>query len=569
MGIFQQFLNRSCSSTSTNEVKPLIFPLALLTGFVSSMPVLALSISVGADGIDAHRLHQAPYNLTGKKIAIGQVEGGRPGLFGFDKLTISNNPVAVTQVLQLDGSAIANEFVDNHANHVASVMISRDKQLTGVAPDATLFSASIGPLDGERSGQPQECITTQHIALRNSGDVRAINFSFGEPLVSDPRPNASLDGNALLTQCIDWSSMAHKALYVIAGNQGGGGIPIPTDNFNGINVAYSTQVDGRFVKVDYANASSEPTFSPRGTSEPESNVGSRRSINLVAPGDDIRMLNPDGQETFSSGSSFAAPHVAATVALLQEWGDRNIRTASWSLDAREPIVMKAVLLNAADKLMDEGNGQNLGMGKTLLDESNLTWIESDAYRNPEVPLHRELGTGQLNAFRAYEQFDGGQWSPGDVATKGWDYNALVLASEENTAQESGFTDYVIDSPLRKNSYFSATLTWERQVSLVDSNNNGLYDVGESFDSQDLNDLNLYLMAAEEEDIDKSIWSSVSDVDSLEHIFHKIPQTGQYKLRVVYAQQVTDESYQPYALAWWGASELEQTISSTQYESNSN
>ncbi|MBX2862372.1 MAG: S8 family serine peptidase [Leptolyngbyaceae cyanobacterium MAG.088] len=539
---------------SKTEIRQLLAPIALLLGVLGGLPALALSISVGPNGIDARRLHQAPYYLTGKKIAIGQVEGGRPGVFGTDKLAISNNPVNVTQVLQLDGAAIADEFVDNHANHVASVMISQDKKLTGVAPDATLFSAAIGPLVGELSGQPQECLTTQNIALRNSGDVRAINFSFGEPLVSDPRPNASLDGNALLTQCIDWSSVTHKALYVIAGNQGGGGIPIPTDNFNGINVAYSTQVDGKFVKVDYANAGSEPTFSPRGRVEPESNVGARRSINLVAPGDDIRMLNPNGQEIFSSGSSFAAPHVAATVALLQEWGDRQIRMANWSLDAREPIVMKAVLLNAADKLVDVGDGQNLGMGKTLLDESNRTWIESDAYRDPQVPLHTELGTGQLNAFRAYEQFNGGQWAPESASIRGWDYNSLSSASETQQNQGSDYTDYVINSPLKEGSYFAATLAWERLVTLIDRNDNGLYDTGESFESEELNNLNLYLMPVDEDDTDKSIWSSVSDVDSVEHIFYKIPKTGRYKLRVVYSQQVSSQGVQSYALAWWGVGE---------------
>ncbi|WP_081716759.1 S8 family serine peptidase [Leptolyngbya sp. Heron Island J] len=552
MGIFQHLFDRS-SSMGNIEIKHLLPPTAVFIG-LASLPALALSVSIGPNGIDARRLHQAPYNLTGKKIAIGQVEGGRPGLFGTDKVASPNNPVSVNQVLQLDGAAVADEFVDNHANHVASVMISQDKELTGVAPDATLFSAAIGPLESERSGQPRECLTTQNIALRNSGDVRAINFSFGEPLISDPRPNASLDGNALLTQCVDWSSSVHKALYVIAGNQGGGGIPLPTDNFNGINVAYSTQVDGQFVKVDYANAGSEPTFNPRGTSAPESNVGPRRSINLIAPGDDIRMLNPDGQTIFSSGSSFAAPHVAATVALLQEWGDRQIRTANWSLDSREPMVMKAVLLNAADKLMDTGDGQNLGMGKTVLDEANLTWIESDAYRDPKVPLHVELGTGQLNAYRAYEQFNGGQWSPGNVAIRGWDYNALALNSESSSAQATQYADYAIDTPLRANSYFAATLAWERQISLIDDNNNDLYDIGESFDNQGLNNLSLYLMPADENDIANSIWSSVSDVDSVEHIFHKIPQTGRYKLRVVYSQQITSEARQAYALAWWGVSD---------------
>lgn len=556
MGILRQLVHKTYFLTKRKK-QHLLSSSVLWIG-LTGVPALALSISVGANGIDARRLHQEPYNLTGKKIAIGQVEGGRPGLFGFDKLAAPNSPVTANQVLQLDGPAVADEFVDNHANHVASVMISRDKRLVGVAPDATLFSAAIGPLTREASGQPQECATTQNIALRNSGDVRAINFSFGEPLVSDPRPNASLDGNALLTQCVDWSSIVHDALYVIAGNQGGGGIPIPTDNFNGINVAYSTQVDGRFTKLDYANASSEPTFQPRGTTAPESNVGPRRSINIVAPGDDINLLNPDGQTTFTSGSSFAAPHVAATVALLQEWGDRQIRSEQpgWSLDARDPMVMKAVLLNAADKIMDTGNGKHLGMGRTLLDESNRTWIESDAYATQDIPLHSELGTGHLNAFRAYEQFSDGQWAPGNVATRGWDYNAVSALVGSDGAN---YTEYIIEEPLETDSYFSATLTWERQVTLIDSNNNGLYDIGESFSTQGLNNLDLYLMPADANDTNQSIWASVSEVDSTEHIFYKIPQPGRYKIRVVFREQVTEDASQNYALAWWGASDQREAV----------
>ena len=53
--------------------------------------------SVGSVGIDALRLHQTPYNLTGKKIAIGQVEIGRPGLFGWDK-TAQNSKFQPEQV---------------------------------------------------------------------------------------------------------------------------------------------------------------------------------------------------------------------------------------------------------------------------------------------------------------------------------------------------------------------------------------------------------------------------------------------------------------------------------------
>ena len=510
-----------------------------LSGFAIAvaLPAFSLSTSVDSDGIDARRLHEAPYNITGKKIAIGQVEIGRPSQFGIDKLATENAPVRVGRIFEIDGPAIADESVDPHAANVASVMISNDKSLRGVAPDAFLYSAAIGTLT-EFTGQQEECLASQHVALQNSGDVRATNFSFGEPLSRDERPNATLDGNALLTQCIDWSSRVHKLLYVIAGNQGRGGIPIPTDNFNGINVAYSRRIDGRFVRLDSANLTSEPPASATRGPGVESNVGARRSINLVATGSEIEMFEPNGSRTVSSGTSFAAPHVVATVALLQEFGDRQLRSgaSNWSLDSREPLVMKSVILNSADKLEDPGDGSLLGMARTLLDEGGKTWIESDAYDSQSIPLHAELGTGHLNAFRAYEQLSGGQWAPGNVPAVGWSYSNLAQGSSE---------DYVFEQPLKGDTYLSATLSWDRRVEL--NSDDEYFDAGESFTGNPLGNLDLYLMPADSDDISQSVWSSVSTEDSLEHIFIPIPTTGSYKLRVVHRQNSSDESY---ALAWW-------------------
>lgn len=528
----------------------------LAIGAVSvGMPVFALSNSVGSEGIDALRLHGEPYFLTGRKIAIGQVEIGRPSQFGLDKVADADLPVKVGRVFFLDQQPNPNQYVDGHAANVASVMVSQDKTLMGVAPDAVLYAAAIGPIRG-RSGQPEECFASQQVALSNGGDVRAINFSFGESLSRDPRPDAMLDGNALLTRCIDWSHRVHDVLYVIAGNQGGGGIPIPTDNFNGINVAYSREVDGRFTKVDFANLSSEPDFRPRQSREPESNVGDRRSITLVAPGSQIEVINPDGDSRTVSGTSFAAPHVTATVALLQEWADRQIRSgaANWSLEAREPMVMKAVLLNSADKLADRGDGLLLGMTRTLLDEGNQTWLESDAYVDQTRPLHAELGTGHLNASRALQQLQGGQWSADEaIPAIGWGFGTAespLPPDLPRTESTKLYQDYVFADALQGGSYLSATLAWERLVVLNDANGNGLYDLDESFADRGINNLDLYLMRAEDEDIADSIWSSVSQADSVEHIFTQIPATGAYKLRVVYRQQVPDELAQDYALAWW-------------------
>jgi hypothetical protein len=56
------------------------------------LPSLVLSNSIGEQGIYADRLRAEPYNLLGRKIAIGQVEIGRPAQFGYDKVAAWQPP---------------------------------------------------------------------------------------------------------------------------------------------------------------------------------------------------------------------------------------------------------------------------------------------------------------------------------------------------------------------------------------------------------------------------------------------------------------------------------------------
>lgn len=547
--------------TSCNRLGSILrLAIGSLSLIVTSTPGMALTNSVGETGIDAYRLQQAPYYLTGRKIAIGQVEVGRPAQLGLDKAANTNSVVRVGRLFVRNNLAQPNDYVDSHAGRVASIMVSQDKHQTGVAPNAVLYSSAIG--NDAEGGQPQECEAAQMVASQNGGDVRAINFSFGESLRRDPRPKPVLDGNALLTQCVDWSTRVHNVLYVISGNQGRGGFPIPTDTFNGMTIANSMVLNlntGVFDKVDFFSLGSEPTFVIGRDPATERNVGPRRSVTLVAPGRGLATFAPDGTivPPDTGGTSFAAPHVTATVALLQEFGDRMIRqglqadqpAAQWTLDARQQAVMKAVLMNSADKVQDLGNGLLLSMSRTLLNLTNQSWLESDAYRDPKLPLDAQMGTGHLNAYRAYEQFSPGQWSPdAAVPAIGWDYRTIAAAA---TPDAPTYRDYVFEQPLQGGSYLSATLAWNRLVELQDRNKNDEFDSGETFQDRGLNNLDIYLMRAEDTETAANVWSSVSAVDSVEHIFHQIPATGRYKIRVVFRDQI-NAATQPYSLAWWAA-----------------
>jgi hypothetical protein len=153
-----------------------------------------------------------------------------------------------------------------------------------------------------------------------------------------------------------------------------------------------------------------------------------------------------------------------------------------------------------------------------------------------------MGAGHLNASRAYEQFSAGQWTPDNpVPAIGWNYDSL-----ENPGT---YKDYVLAADLPQGSMVSVTLAWNRLVELQDRNQNEAYDIGEIFEDRGLNNLDVFLMPAESTDIRDSVWSSISDVDSVEHLFYRIPRTGKYKIRVYYRQQV-NEAQQPYAIAWW-------------------
>jgi hypothetical protein len=239
--------------------------------------------------------------------------------------------------------------------------------------------------------------------------------------------------------------------------------------------------------------------------------------------------------------------------------------------------MKAVLMNSADKIKDDGTfippgetnpipqGRLLGMERTVLKSDGVsTWFDSIAYNDDPVeqgsfwPLDDEMGTGHLNASRAFTQYSAGEFAndAADVLVIGWDYGTTTGINDINR--------YRFNTDLRGGSFISVTLAWDREVPLdMDGGTTGVYDPGDTFvdfkttdgvadppaDSQ-INDLSLYLVPRGGV-IGQAVAASTFNEGTEEHIFFQIPTTDQYELWVFQEDDDVGNN-QDYAIAWWGA-----------------
>ncbi len=234
----------------------------------------------------------------------------------------------------------------------------------------------------------------------------------------------------------------------------------------------------------------------------------RNKPDIAAPGHNINTLSNNWETgndfASSSGTSFSAPNTVGMLAAQMEYGmSRRM--------SRDPLVLKATLLNSAEKVNDR---------------NNAAWAPNQSGAGPRgsglsvtSPLNSSAGAGQIDGLALYEQYSPGEMSPGAVASTGWDLGTVT------GTDTSSFVDYLLGS-LVPGSDLTATLAWDRKVGWNDNGDN-VVNAPDSFSVlEPLDDLNLSILRD-----NTLIAQSISSIDNLEHLYLPDIGAGSYTVRV--------------------------------------
>ena len=453
--------------------------------------------------------------------------------------TINGSGVNVAQVEASVSSTTLNAFEPNPAN------LSTNAQFTFIdasgnssgsynSADASWHAGYVASLfyGGAGAGVAPD---VSHVYVYAESDyyntlyagVAPINSSLGEaPSVVNQSfvyPGVTSSTSQYLDQVWDNYAAEYNTLFVTAIGDGQttstatpSYVNAPADMYNGIAVGAYTGIGGT------PSTWVGPTWD--GRSAPD----------LIAPG---------------SYTSYSAPLVSGSAALLIQAGNEQIGGAGTATAATDIRTIKALLLNGATKIQGWTNSYTANSG---------TYTYNATTANATTPLDPRYGAGMVNVYNSYENLAGGEHNysaatsasisslssavtaapaasfagPVVAATSGWNLASITASSSKNAVENY---DFSLPGTSINSWDLTATLTWNKD-----------------YQASGINHLLLFLLNSS----GQKVASSTSMLDNLQqiNIDSALGMTtlapGQYDLAVeMLGGSNLISNSETYALAW--------------------
>ena len=407
---------------------------------------------------------------------------------------------------------------------------------TGTAPLTKLGSAALAT---STNANGSFSLNTDGSSTTNSLASYVYAASHGNVLSTSIGDSSDTAGLGRLSGLLDALAFSNPntTMVAAAGNGGpsNGTVSGPASGYNTISVG---ALDGP------TNYNVMATFSSRGPLETAwsngtttfcygNGVSNRPGVDLVAPGTGIVMPVEISSNSVSyyniAGTSFATPLVAGGAALLDSTANTAFSSTVTNAATKSEVI-KAVLMNSADKLSGWNNGQQIANG-VITTAQALDWA---------------MGAGRLNLNTAFTQYTTSAdiTTSGGVSRSGFTDPVQSTGWAFGTAMKGLHNDYQLIDTLLSGQQIAVTLCWMRDRRWNAAISDFL-DVAQA----ELN-LMVYRVVA---GVDQLVAQSISPVSTTQELYFPITDSGTYLISVGYFTNLFDFSNthgsQDYGLAW--------------------
>ncbi len=424
----------------------------------------------------------------------------------------------------------------------------------GIAPAATLSAAAVASKitsDGTANIDGKDfCRAYKYFFKEESQDV--INSSWG-PL--NDAPDSFL---ANYTDALSYANK-HTTLVISAGNKekdADGNFLLErvqsfAQAYNAISVGALDNPPTYDELASFSVTSPSDFYNPD-TKEVIKNV--RAAVDICAAGTNIvgAFYDAENPNTLDyqimSGTSFSAPIVSGTIALMtsvskQLEEDADFANAGWNADARDSRVIKAVLLNSADKLTDWNNGQSTQDGvefKIEFDGMQGAYYTAsfDNVIKTTQALDFNYGAGALNPERAFDQYLG-------LYINGNAENVWILDDVNYCSSNI----YHIGE-IEEDATLTMTLVWQAISEIIETTDEE-GNISENITNQALSNLSLELWIMLDDGSFSPIAISDTEYNNVEHLSVTLAGNEDYYARVGFFEMEygTTIDSETFALAW--------------------